>query len=130
MNPAVTGPSPCFSQKLFRAFAKVDETEGSHLSIFFRHCASKTERGDPSVSSAFANARKSFWLKQGLGPSFATFFKKIYIYSLRYIAPTLDVPVLFVGAFSLKEKSSTITVASFFFFFSSNHRPHRVCTTF
>ena len=35
MNPAVTGSSPCFSQKLFRAFAKVDETERS----FFRHCA-------------------------------------------------------------------------------------------
>ena len=34
------------------------------------------------------------------------------------IAPTLDVPVLFlVGAFSFKEKSPTITVASFFFFF-------------
>ena len=26
----------------------------------------KIERGDPSVSSAFANARKSFWLKKGL----------------------------------------------------------------
>ena len=36
-----------------------------------------------------------------------------------------------VGAFSLKEKSPTITVASFFFFFfSSDHRAHRVCTTF
>ena len=32
-----------------------------------------------------------------------------------------------VGAFSFKEKSPTITVASFF---SSDHRPHRVCTTF
>ena len=39
MNPAVTGSSPCFSQKLFRAFSKADETEGSPLSIFFRHCA-------------------------------------------------------------------------------------------
>ena len=38
-NPAVTGSSPCFSQKPFRAFAKADETEGSPLSIFFRHCA-------------------------------------------------------------------------------------------
>ena len=28
----------------------------------------KNERGDSSVSSAFANARKSFWLKQGLEP--------------------------------------------------------------
>ena len=28
-----------FSQKLFRAFAKADDTEGSLLSIFFRHCA-------------------------------------------------------------------------------------------
>ena len=26
----------------------------------------KNERPDPSVSSGFANARKSFWLKQGL----------------------------------------------------------------
>ena len=33
------------------------------------------------------------------------------------IAPTLDVPVLLVGAFSFKEKSPTITVASFFSFF-------------
>ena len=32
-----------------------------------------------------------------------------------------------VGAFSFKEKSPTITVASFF---SSDHRAHRVCTTF
>ena len=37
VNPAVTGSSPCFSQKLFRAFAKAEETEGSPLSIFFRH---------------------------------------------------------------------------------------------
>ena len=29
-------------------------------------CRKKIERGEPSVSSAFANARKSFWLKQGL----------------------------------------------------------------
>ena len=29
VNPAVTGSSPRFSQKLFRAFAKPDETEGS-----------------------------------------------------------------------------------------------------
>ena len=35
-----------------------------------------------------------------------------------------------VGAFSFKEKSPTITVASFFSFFSSDHRAHRVCTTF
>ena len=27
-NPAATGSSPCCSQKLFRAFAKADETEG------------------------------------------------------------------------------------------------------
>ena len=33
-NPAVTGSSPCFSQKLYRAFAKTDETEGSPLSFF------------------------------------------------------------------------------------------------
>ena len=39
VHPAVTGSSPCFSQKLFRAFAKADETEGSLLPIFFRHCA-------------------------------------------------------------------------------------------
>ena len=28
------------------------------------------------------------------------------------------------------EKSPTITMTSFFCFFSSDHRPHRVCTTF
>ena len=39
VNPAVTGSRPCFSQKLFRAFVKADETEGSPLPIFFRHCA-------------------------------------------------------------------------------------------
>ena len=39
VNPAVTGSSPCFSQKRFRAFAEADETEGSPLPIFFRHCA-------------------------------------------------------------------------------------------
>ena len=33
----------------------------------------KYERGDTSVSSAFANARKSFWLKQGLEPVTAGF---------------------------------------------------------
>ena len=39
VNPAVTGSSRCFSQKLFRAFAKADETEGPPLSNFFRHSA-------------------------------------------------------------------------------------------
>ena len=34
VNPAVTGSSYCFRQKLFRAFAKADETEGSPLSFF------------------------------------------------------------------------------------------------
>ena len=29
-----------------------------------------------------------------------------------------------------KKKCPTLTVASFFSFFSSDHRPHRVCTTF
>ena len=38
MNPAVTSSSPCFSQKLFRAFAKADETEGSPLPIFSALC--------------------------------------------------------------------------------------------
>ena len=33
----------------------------------------KIGRGDPSVSSAYANARKSFWLKQGLEPVTAGF---------------------------------------------------------
>ena len=37
------------------------------------HSAKKIERGDPSVSSAFANARKSSWLKQGLEPVTAGF---------------------------------------------------------
>ena len=35
VNPAVTGSSPCFSQKRFQAFAEADETEGSPLPIFF-----------------------------------------------------------------------------------------------
>ena len=35
---AVTGSSPCFSQKLFRSFAKADETEGYSFNIF-QHCA-------------------------------------------------------------------------------------------
>ena len=34
-NQAVTGSSPCFSQKRFRAFAKADETEGSLFHFFF-----------------------------------------------------------------------------------------------
>ena len=38
VNPATTGSSPCFSQKLFRAFAKADETEGFPLSIFSALC--------------------------------------------------------------------------------------------
>ena len=33
----------------------------------------KIEKGDPSVSFAFANARKSCWLKQGLEPVTAGF---------------------------------------------------------
>ena len=33
----------------------------------------KIERGDPSVSSAFANARKTLWLKQELEPVTAGF---------------------------------------------------------
>ena len=37
------------------------------------HSAEKIEREDPSVSSAFANARNSFWLKQGLEPVTAGF---------------------------------------------------------
>ena len=35
VNPAVTGSSPCFNQKLFRAFAKADETEWSVPSFNF-----------------------------------------------------------------------------------------------
>ena len=35
VNPAVTGLSPCFSQKLFRAFVKADETEGPLFQFFF-----------------------------------------------------------------------------------------------
>ena len=40
VNPAVTGSSPCFSQKLFRAFAKADETEGPlfQLQLFSALC--------------------------------------------------------------------------------------------
>ena len=37
------------------------------------HSAEKIETGDPLVSSAFANDRKSFWLKQGLEPVTAGF---------------------------------------------------------
>ena len=37
-NPAVMGSSPCFDQKLFRAFAKADKTEGSPLSLFSALC--------------------------------------------------------------------------------------------
>ena len=37
--------------------------------------------------------------------------------------------VVFSRRFS-REKCPTLTVASFFPFFSSDHRPHRVCTTF
>ena len=37
------------------------------------HSAEKIERGNPSGYSAFANARKSFWLKQGLEPVTAGF---------------------------------------------------------
>ena len=47
VNPAVTGSSPCFGQKLFRALAKADETEGhdflafegSHLQMFLIFCS-------------------------------------------------------------------------------------------
>ena len=38
VNSAVTGSSPCFGQKLFRAFAEAGETEGSPLSIFLALC--------------------------------------------------------------------------------------------
>ena len=38
VNPAVTGLSPCFSQKLFRAFANADETDWRVPFHFFRHC--------------------------------------------------------------------------------------------
>ena len=38
-NPVVTGSSSCLSQKLFRAFAKADESEWFPFSIFFLHCA-------------------------------------------------------------------------------------------
>ena len=37
--------------------------------------------------------------------------------------------IVFSRRFS-REKCPTLTVASFFYFFSSDHRPHRVCTTF
>ena len=43
------------------------------------------------------------------------------------MAPTLDVPVLFlVGAFLGK----SARLLQWLVFFSSDHRPHRVCTTF
>ena len=42
--------------------------EGKTNSKKGRTVPKKNEIGDPSVSSAFANARKCFWLKQGLEP--------------------------------------------------------------
>ena len=38
LNPVVPGSSRFFSQKLFRAFAKADKTEGSHLSYYTALC--------------------------------------------------------------------------------------------
>ena len=36
-------------------------------------CRQKIKRGDPLVSSGFANARKSFWLQRGPKPATAGF---------------------------------------------------------
>ena len=62
VNPAVTGSSPCFSQKLFRfrAFAKADETEGSPRPIFFGTVGFFFEfllspKGPRSIISIFCN---------------------------------------------------------------------------
>ena len=51
VNPAVTGSSPCFSQNLFRVFAKADETEGSPLSIFSALCDFCARRVPPFTFS-------------------------------------------------------------------------------
>ena len=47
---------------------KVGPSEGKKIRKKVGQCRKKIERGGPRVSSAFANARKSFWLKQGLDP--------------------------------------------------------------
>ena len=41
--------------------------------IFSKSHRAKKMKGDPSVPSGFANARKNFWLKQGLEPATAGF---------------------------------------------------------
>ena len=47
--------------------------EGKTNSEKIAQCRKKIGRGDPSVSSTFANDRESFWLKRGLKPVTAGF---------------------------------------------------------
>ena len=75
-NPAVTGSSPCFSHKRFRAFSKADETEGSPLSIFFRHCAtffSKLFCLQRSPFKFFDVLLQTGFSKSPMGPPFYNF---------------------------------------------------------
>ena len=85
VNPAVTGSSPCFSQKLFRAFAKANETEGSPLSIFSAVCDFFSiffvSKGPPFIF--FDILQQSGFSKSPKGPPF-TGLKTLRFLSLRY----------------------------------------------
>ena len=67
-------PLGFFSIHLVGKYQKIESgTFCRHLKHFEKisQCRKKIENGDPLVSSGFANARKSFWLKQGFEPATA-----------------------------------------------------------
>ena len=73
-------------------------------------CRKKIRRGDPSISSAFANVRKSFWLKQGLEPVIAGFpvnrlksVLKSGTYTMRSVVWRKKLATVIVGLFSLEK---------------------------
>ena len=75
-NPTVAGSSPCFSLKLFPAFAKPQETKGSLLSIF-RLCETFSENFSMSPSDPIFNFSDIFqqieFSKSPKGPPFRNF---------------------------------------------------------
>ena len=83
-NSAIAGSSPCFSQKLFCAFAKPESAKGS-LGQFFKFFATnnkpETQKAQKVSPFTFFGTLRLFNIYKQLG-----FFNKLRFLSLRYSA--------------------------------------------
>ena len=73
------------------------------------------------------------WLKEAAYRNYSCHFLLIHVRIEDWFLVQIELISVFCCVFSRRfssEKCPTLTVASFFSFFSSDHRPHRVSTTF